>query len=57
MKFGVLVTLDAVTNKMIGIDPETRSILKIGEEVFGQWDRNELNIISSAMYNIFRETP
>ena len=33
-----LVTLDAVTNKMVDIDPETRSILKIGEEVFGQWD-------------------
>jgi uncharacterized protein (DUF362 family) len=49
-----LVTLDAVTNKMVGIDPETRSILKIGGEVFGQWDRNGLNVITDAMYELFR---
>ena len=52
-----LVTLDAVTNKMVGIEPESRSILKIGEEVFGQWDRNELTSITDAMYDVFRETP
>jgi hypothetical protein len=50
-----LVTLDAMTNRMVGIDPETRSILKIGEEVFGQWDRSALNGITNAMYEIFRE--
>lgn len=49
-----LVTLDAFTNKMVGIDPATRTILKIGEEVFGEWERNELNFITNAMYNVFR---
>jgi len=44
-----LVTLDAYVNKLIGLDPEKRSILKIGEEVFGQWDRDELNYITVDM--------
>ena len=39
---------------MVGIDPESRSILKIGEEIFGQWDRNELTGITGAMYAVFR---
>jgi hypothetical protein len=41
-----LVTLEAYINKLIGLDPDKRSILKIGEEVFGKWDRDELKYIS-----------
>lgn len=41
-----IVTLDAYVNKMIGLDPEKRTILRIGEEVFGKWDREELTYIS-----------
>lgn len=48
-----LVTLDAYLNKLVGIDPEKRSILKIGEEVFGQWDRNELSYITDKIQRLF----
>ncbi len=49
-----IVTLDAYVNKLIGIDTNVRSILKIGEEVFGTWDRNELSYITEEMIEVFR---
>lgn len=49
-----LVTLDAYINKLIGLDPEKRSILKIGEEVFGSWDRDELINITEDRLEAFR---
>jgi len=48
-----LVTLDGVTNIMIGLDPENRSVLKIGEEVFGRWDRKEAECITEAFKQVF----
>lgn len=48
-----LVTLDAYINKLVGLDPEKRSIMKIGEEVFGAWDREELRFITEEMKSIF----
>lgn len=49
-----LVTLDAYINKLIGLDPEKRSILQMGDEVFGKWDREELNYISEDRLETFR---
>lgn len=49
-----LVTLDAYVNKLVGLDPEKRSIFKIGEEVFGTWDREELNYLSLEMQAKFK---
>ncbi len=49
-----IVTLDAYVNKLIGIDTDTRSILKIGEEVFGPWDREELSYITEKMTDAFK---
>lgn len=49
-----LVTLDAYINKLIGLDPEKRSIMKIGEEVFGPWDRDELKYITKDRVEMFR---
>ncbi|SDN57220.1 DUF362 domain-containing protein [Acetanaerobacterium elongatum] len=49
-----LVTLDAYINKLIGLDPEKRSILQMGDEVFGKWDRAELNYISEDRLETFR---
>lgn len=49
-----LVTLDAYINKLIGLDPEKRSIFKISEEVFGQWDRAELTYITEDKMKVFR---
>jgi uncharacterized protein (DUF362 family) len=49
-----LVTLDAYINKLVGLDPDKRSILKIGEEVFGQWDRDELKYIAEDRLKAFR---
>ncbi|PYG87950.1 uncharacterized protein DUF362 [Ruminiclostridium sufflavum DSM 19573] len=50
-----LVTLDGVTNHMIGLDPESRSILKIGEEVFGRWERKEKERIPEAFKQVFAQ--
>lgn len=49
-----IVTLDAYVNKLIGIDTGTRSILKIGEEVFGPWNREELSYITEKMTDVFK---
>jgi uncharacterized protein (DUF362 family) len=49
-----LVTLDAYINKLVGLEPERRSILKIGEEAFGKWDRDELDYIAQERIAIFR---
>ncbi|MBN2221923.1 MAG: DUF362 domain-containing protein [Vallitaleaceae bacterium] len=49
-----LVTLDAYINKLVGLDPEKRSIMKIGEEVFGEWDRDELKYITEEQQNVFK---
>lgn len=49
-----LVTLDAYINRLIGLDPEKRSILKIGEEVFGKWDRDELKHITEDRLETFK---
>jgi uncharacterized protein (DUF362 family) len=49
-----IVTLDAYVNKLVGLDPDKRSILKIGEEVFGQWDRDELKYIAEDRQESFR---
>jgi uncharacterized protein (DUF362 family) len=49
-----LVTLDAYINKLVGLDPDKRSILKIGEEVFGKWDRDELKYITEDRLEAFR---
>lgn len=48
-----LVTLDAFINQLVGIDPEKRSILKIGEEVFGPWDREELGYLTDTLIGLF----
>lgn len=48
-----LVTLDGITNLMIGLDPESRSILKIGEEVFGRWDRKAAECIPESFKHVF----
>ena len=49
-----LVTLDAYANKLAGIDPERRSVLRMGEEAFGAWDRSELAYISDKMMELFK---
>lgn len=49
-----LVTLDAYVNSLIGLDNDKRSILKIGEEVFGIWDRDELKTITEDRRATFR---
>ncbi|TVQ36285.1 MAG: DUF362 domain-containing protein [Spirochaetaceae bacterium] len=49
-----LLTLDAYANQLAGIDPETRAFLRIGEEVFGAWDRGELSHITDEMCELFR---
>lgn len=49
-----VVTLDAYTNKLIGLNTDTRAVLKIGEEVFGKWDRNELDYITEDMIRPFK---
>lgn len=49
-----LVTLDAYVNKLVGLDIDKRSILKIGEEAFGVWDRDELKYITEDMKEAFR---
>jgi uncharacterized protein (DUF362 family) len=49
-----LVTLDAYVNTLVGIDTDKRSILKIGEEVFGKWDRDELKHITKDRIEKFR---
>lgn len=48
-----LVTLDGVTNLMIGLNPENRSVLKIGEEVFGKWDRKAAENIPESFKHVF----
>ncbi len=49
-----IVTLDAYTNKLIGLNTETRAVLKIGEEVFGKWDRDEVGYITEEMIKPFK---
>lgn len=49
-----IVTLEAYINKLIGLDPDKRSILKIGAEVFGEWDRAELSYITEDRIKTFR---
>jgi hypothetical protein len=49
-----LVTLDAYVNRLVGLDVDKRSILKIGEEVFGKWDRDELKYITEDLRANFR---
>lgn len=49
-----ILMLDAYANKLAGIDTEKRAILKLGEEVFGQWDRGELTYITKEMMEAFR---
>jgi uncharacterized protein (DUF362 family) len=48
-----LVTLDGVTNLMIGLEPESRSVLRIGEEVFGRWRREAVDCIPEAFKEVF----
>lgn len=50
-----LVTLDGVTNYMIGLEPESRSILNIGEEVFGRWERKAKECIPEEFKQVFAQ--
>jgi uncharacterized protein (DUF362 family) len=53
-----LLTLDAFTNRMVGIDPEARHILQIGSQVFGEWDRDVVAAVPSEMSALFpKESP
>lgn len=49
-----IVTLDAYANKLAGLNPDARTILKLGEEVFGKWDRDELNYITEEKMKAFK---
>ncbi|HEX2926408.1 MAG TPA: DUF362 domain-containing protein [Ruminiclostridium sp.] len=50
-----LVTLDGVTNHMLGLDPEARSVLKIGEEVFGRWERKAQECVPESFKQVFEQ--
>jgi uncharacterized protein (DUF362 family) len=49
-----LVTLDAYLNSLVGLEVDKRTILKIGEAVFGRWDRDELQYITDDRREAFR---
>ncbi len=48
-----LLTLDAFTNRMVGIDPESLHLLQVGSEVLGAWDREAIAAVPSEMAALF----